>query len=345
MTAMGTPAATFSAATGGTTHRFTNAGGLTNIALSVTKSEAVQTIRWGTSTATGTNPAAWTDFTGSGTSVTATITGTQPSGTWIGIQVTAASGDVYVYKFRVAYGDSTATISAVTIAGKEPNSLGTPGTAYNTGVTVANIYLTSAQVTAGRQILVTTANPVSRIRVGTSTSNNTAPTNYATLATASTTAPYIWTGTIPGNALANNSTRIALEITSEDATTLAFYKFLVMTANNAVLTSLSVGGVATTAAQRGTPAGSWNTPNLVTGTALTLTGTAATGAAITQAGTNPGTITYAVTQDLTTEPVFAAAPVGGFNFTTGDYLYVQLAYTTGGNTYRNIYRIPITVSP
>jgi hypothetical protein len=331
VTNLGTADATFSGATAGSTVTLTDAAAATNLTIVATPPSGLGiTVLYGTSTTAGTEPTNWS----------ASLPSEQiPSGTYIGVKASAET-TVNYYKFRITYGSNAFAVSAVTVAGKAPNSLGTPGTAYNTGVTVANIYLTSAQVTPGRQIVVTSANAVS-IRVGTSTSNNTAPNNWVTLTKSGNT----YTANLPGNALANNSTRIALEVTAEDNITIRFYKFLVMTANNAALTSLSVGGVSAAAANWGTPAGSWDTPNLVTGgTPLTLTSGAATNAVVIAAGgTNAGTITYAKTSDLTTEPSFAAAPEGGFTFANGDYLYVRLVYTTASNIYRNVYRIPIAV--
>jgi hypothetical protein len=264
------------------------------------------------------------------------------TGDYVGIQVTAAAEiPVKYYKFRVSNGTSSAAgITGVTVAGKEPNSLGVPGDAHNAAV-AGDIHLTSAQITAGREIVVTSTDIVS-IRVGTSTYNFLEPSDYVSLTKTGNT----YTGTIPGTGFVASpwapAPSIVVEVTSENKIAVKFYKFVVTTADNAALTGLTVGGVDVTGL--GTPAGAWNSSNLVNGT-VTLTSAQATGAAVVPTATNGGTITYAVTTDAGTEPTFAGLPEGGFNLTNGSFLYIKLEYTTvDGNTYRNIYRISITAS-
>jgi hypothetical protein len=263
------------------------------------------------------------------------------SGTYIAVRVTAENGTtVNYYRWRLSIGSSETAISSVTIAGKEPASLGNPGANANLNPTVY-FYLTSAQVTTGRQIVVESANNIS-IRVGTATSAYGSITNYAAL-TKSGSGPYIYTGTIPGNAMTSN-TRIVLQITAENAMNVQYYSYRVTTANNAVPGTLSVGGV-TKNSSWGTPAGAWNATQLANAGAITLTAAQAADAAISHSsGTNAGTVSYAKTSDTVAAPVFAALPASGVTFANGDYLYIKLEYTTGGNTYRNIYRIPVVVT-
>jgi hypothetical protein len=295
-------------------------------AITVTKENANATVKYTSATA-NTGTVTWSE------DATVTVN----TGDYVGIQVTSQNGlTVQYYKFRVSNGSSDTTVSAVTVAGREPVSLGDAGTGFNTGVASGNIYLTSAQVTAGRQIVVTAASTVSQIRVGTSTADNTQPTNWFAL----TKAGSVFTGSFT-NALVNNN-RIFIEITPENKIDVRFRRLLVTTANNAVPGTLTVGGVTKNSAW-GTPGGSWNAAQLANADTITLTAAQAAGAVVSHSGgTNAGTVTYAKTGNTTTEPVFSDGSAG-FTFSNGDYLYIKLEYSAGGNIYRNIYRIPIEV--
>jgi hypothetical protein len=281
--------------------------------------------------ATGTAPTDWSDTPVSISPV---------NGSYLGVRVVSEDTlTTAYYRWRI----SAATLSAVTIAGRESDILNLFNVAAN-GTTVTNIYLTSAEAAAGRQIVVTTPNNAS-IKIGTATSNSALATNYVDL-TKTGTGPYTHTGVIPGEtALANNSTRIIVEVTN--GTTVAYYKFTVMTTNNAALTGLTIGGKAfadeAAAAALGSPAASWNTPNLTAGTVALSAAQAVNAAIVPTTGTNPGVITYAVTKSLTAAPVFGTLPVTGFTFANNDYLYIRLEYQASGNVYRNIYRIQISV--
>jgi hypothetical protein len=129
-----------------------DAAALSSVTVAATPNDSAASIRYGTSAA-NTNPANW------GNSGTFT---NLANGAYIGVEVTAQDGTVRYYKFRIAYGNSNATLTGITVGGVSA-TLGTPGDlsgmygAY-TG-TPGVVTLTPAQAGDGSSVTVAVTAP------------------------------------------------------------------------------------------------------------------------------------------------------------------------------------------
>ncbi|GHV82394.1 hypothetical protein AGMMS49991_09520 [Spirochaetia bacterium] len=261
-----------------------------------------------------------------------------PSGSYLVFEVTDLdnSGAKSYYKYLVAWGRNNAGLESITIAGRTFTNLGTPyvGSTEDdyTGVANPTIYLTAAQIVAGRPI---EANLRADSQTATVLWGPTWPTNNTTPAAAFVRDPI-------NTVLANNS-RIFIRVVSVESDVYANYRLTVAYANNGVLGTFTAGkGSVSGAANLGTPRGSWNAAGLVDGTAIPVKSSRLADAIATHTGgNNPGTVTWAFVPDLETEPVFVALDAPQ-TLAVGGYVYVKTLYQ---NNYSNVYRFPISSTP
>ncbi|MDR2477158.1 MAG: hypothetical protein LBD18_05165 [Treponema sp.] len=129
-----------------------NENALANVTVTANPTDTLAGVRYGTSTA-NTNPVNWST-TGTFTSLT--------NGAYIGVEVTAQDGTVNYFKFRIAYGNSDATPTAITVGGVSV-TLGTPGTYSGNGPfaggTAGSVTLTAEQAGNGSNVTVAATLP------------------------------------------------------------------------------------------------------------------------------------------------------------------------------------------
>jgi hypothetical protein len=275
------------------------------------------------------------------------------SGNYIGVKVTAENGvTAQYYKWRVSYGNSDATLvaaPAIYIAGVPNASNGVARSAYNgSGITSGAIYLNSTQSTIGKSIVVNVTDP-NVLNVAFSTTNTTTdaanPAAWAQL-TRDSSVPTRWTGTWSGTALANNR-RFYIRVTAENAEQL-FYRFLVTyQANYTVPSAITIGGSAVAAANRGTPAGSWNAADLAPGLHIMSSVPDPLAVSVTWNTGGTNTASYAVTATFppASEPSWeSSASLAGVQ--SGNYIWIRgVNSTNSNNSYRNIYVIKVGPPP
>jgi hypothetical protein len=345
--ALPTPAATWTAA-GATVHPLGAVAPASVVLAAVVTVGSNATVRYGYSTS-ATEPV-W----GSSATFTAPV-----SGAYIGVEVTAENGSTkQYYKWRLSFGSTSAALAAnpaVYIAGVPTVSTGNPGTVYNsTGMSNGAIYLNSTQAAIGKSVVVYVASSdISAVEMSTNnagTNDTTAPT-FGVAFTRDGTDPTKWAGAITTTALTTTNRRFYIRVTAEDAVTQAVYRFQVTyQANYSVLNALTFNGATVAAANRGTPAGSWNATDLVPGQfimnsipdPLPVTFTWQTG------GTNA--TSYAVTSVFppASEPVWTTGttPLSLTTVASGDYIWIRgVNNTNTNNSYRNIYVIKVGPPP
>jgi hypothetical protein len=168
------------------------------------------TVTYGTSAANATVPAAWVS--------SGTFTNVAP-GTFVGVRIVAADGvTTALYRFRLVNGaGTTATLSSASIGGVAA-VLNHPVTTPAAGTTFANAVVSTVSLTRAALLnpLTVSAQGSGKvtIRYGVSTATATAPTIWSADSTASF------------NNVAAGS-YIGVEVTSEDFSTVRFYKFQV----------------------------------------------------------------------------------------------------------------------
>jgi hypothetical protein len=285
---------------------------------------------YGVTPLAGDDPAEWQEE--------ALIEGVFPSGSYLVIKVTDAAledtdpNKVTYYKYLIAWGENGAGIESITIAGRTFPVTGVPyvgdDPAGTEGITNTTVYLTAAQIAAGRSISVGLRSDSKKAIV---TWGPSWPT----------------TNTMPGGefvdtpintALINNS-RIFVRVKSMNGDLWANYLIQVTYANQAVLGTLTAAKASTSTL--GTPSGSWNGAGLVDGAAINIKTTRlASAVASHTGGTTPGTVTWAFAPNLETEPEFV--PLDALqDLAFGGYIYAQ---AINGN-YLNIYRFPVAEKP
>jgi hypothetical protein len=269
----------------------------------------------------------------------ALIEGVFESGSYLVIKVTdnsldpADSNYVTYYKYLIAWGQNGAGIESITIGGRTFLITGAPylgaepnGTA---GISNTMVYLTNAQIAAGRAITV-----------GLRPDSQKAVVTWGPTWPANDTMPDEEFVDSPINAILANNSRIFIRVQSMNGDFWGNYIVQVSYANNAVLGTFTAARASTTTL--GTPQGSWNAEDLIDGEPIAVKSTRLldTAAAHT-GGTNPGVVSWAFTSDLETEPDFVAlAELQDLTF--GGYIYVRTAYN---DNFINIYRFPVTQKP
>jgi hypothetical protein len=162
------------------------------------------TVSYGTSAANATAPGAWVS--------SGTFTNVAP-GTFIGVRIVAADGvTTALYRFRLVNGTgNTATLSGATIGGVSA-TLAANGTSFANAV-LSPVSLNRAALLNPLTVSAAGSGKVT-IRYGTSGATGTAPTIWSTDSTASF-------DNVAAGAF------IGVEVTSEDFSTVRFYKFQV----------------------------------------------------------------------------------------------------------------------
>jgi hypothetical protein len=151
---LGTAAATFTGATVGDNQliQVANATALNSVSVSATTRDSSATVKYGHS-ATNVEPV-WA--TGG------TLTDVAQGG-YIGIQVTAPDGTIGYYKYRIAYGSSSTTLSSITVGGVSAASLGTPGVLdpvqYGAFTGVPGTVTLTADQAGGSEVIVAVTGP------------------------------------------------------------------------------------------------------------------------------------------------------------------------------------------
>lgn len=272
----------------------------------------------------------WIDFSSDTDNI---LPGVISSGDYLIFQIIdATTGEISYYRYAITYGRNGTGIESITIAGRTFAITGTPGIGDDpTAPTVApvsntNIYLTSAQIVAGRPIEVRLRQDSARALV--SWAPSWVANNGNMPATTFRETPLT-------TALANNNA-IFIRVTSMYGDTYANYKLLVITANNAAVTSFTAGGATVTST--GTPRGSWNAEGLVNASDLTVKSTRRIGAIASAIATNGGMLEWAVVPNLETEPEFSALSEP-LDLVYDGYVYVRAFFN---NQFMNIYRFPVT---
>lgn len=267
------------------------------------------TVRYGWSKANNTEPPEW-KTTGS--------LGVVHSGAYVVLEVTTRELGTVFYKFRVMAADAntTATLNTVTINSVSPSTIPITGNAQWNQGSVPNVELPAlGQITIGA-----TANDYASVRYGTSTDSGTAPTNWQVSGQFS-------------NVVAG--TYIGVEVTSENGTTVRYYRFFVRRtgdSGDATLASVTIKDAVVGAREFSIPGPTWNAtlankPVVVTGLPSQITMNAIPSNA-------QATVEYGYSNSATSAPVWRS--VGAFvNGNLGDYLGVRV---TSQDKTVNIYR-------
>ena len=316
--------------------RLGGAADATNVLVSVTKTNATSSVRYGTSASAGVEPTNWGG--------SATLAGTLDTASFIGIEITSSAGTKNYYVFQVLYGDAVATAASISVHGIS-ETLPTPASSF-AGATQSSIYLTSAELVCSATVPQVVAVPTSSkslVEYGISTSG--APTAWNTTGIFGTN---FSDGTAP--------TCLTVRVTSEDKGTVNWYVFGVYANSfwgnswNADVASIafSTGGGTVNCATLGTPSSTWDHAQIVAGSlALTAAQAANITAIAPSLASSPwctSAYTYAKVSGLGTPSFSSTAPT---SLADGDVLYLTQTQTFSyapAVKYVQVYKLVVSVN-
>jgi hypothetical protein len=272
------------------------------------------------------------------------IEGVFESGSYLVIEVTDTDledtepNKVTYYKYLIAWGQNGAGIESITIGGRTFPITGVPylgdDPIGDTGISSTTVYLTAAQIAAGRAI-----------SVGLRADSQKALVTWGPAWPANNTMPGDEFVDDPINAALANNSRIFVRVKSMNGDLWANYRIQVTSANQSIMGTLTAARASTSTL--GTPSGSWNGAGLVDGAAINIKSPRlASAVAGHTGGTTAGTVTWAFAPNPETEPEFV--PLAGLqDLAFGGYIYVRCENPVANTSesYINIYRFPVAEKP